>query len=179
MTKRETRAHSTESAIETLIIGRVVRPHGVRGELVVEPYSELLDSLAAESSVEIADASHTVAGIRRHKGRALLKLSGVEDRDEAERFRGQELAIEVDLSEPLPEGTYYRWQILGLEVVDESGKSLGSITEIIETGANDVYVVSEDAGQLLLPAIEDVILEVDLDLGRMRVSLPAGLERSK
>ncbi len=173
---------TTQRGLESVPIGRVVRPHGVRGELVVESYSELLGSLAAGSSVEISGAGPTVRSARRHKDRSLIGLVGVDDRDAAEALRGLELAVVVDLSEPLPEGTYYRWQIIGLTVVTDDGKELGTITDILETGANDVYEVTapgaKPGAELLLPAIAEVILQVDLEAGRMTVKLPDGLRVS-
>jgi len=87
------------------------------------------------------------------------------------------LLIPMQSAEPLPEGVYYRWQILGLAVVELEGQHLGTVAEILETGANDVYIVRGDGPrELLLPAIESVILEVDLEQGRLLVRVPEGLE---
>jgi len=87
------------------------------------------------------------------------------------------LLIPMQSAEPLPEGVYYRWQILGLAVVELEGQHLGTVAEILETGANDVYIVRKnDPRELLLPAIESVILKVDLEQGRLLVRVPEGLE---
>ena len=107
----------------------------------------------------------------------ILRIEGSEDREAAEAFRGSELLIPMQSAEPLPEGVYYRWQILGLAVVELDGQHLGTVAEILETGANDVYIVRGDGPrELLLPAIESVILEVDLEQGRLLVRVPEGLE---
>lgn len=107
----------------------------------------------------------------------ILHVEGCEDRETAEAFRGSELLIPMLAAELLPEGVYYRWQILGLAVMEEGGQHLGTVMDILETGANDVYVVRGDGPrELLLPAIESVILEVDLEAGQLLVKLPEGLE---
>jgi len=162
-----------------LVVGRIVRPHGIRGELIVEPYSETIRSLEAGSVVFIKSPEnpYTILALRNHRNRLILRIEGCEDREAAERFRGTELQIPTPDAEPLPEGVYYRWQILGLTVKEDTGRLLGTVAEILETGANDVYIVrGDDTRELLLPAIKDVILEVDLERGQILVQLPDGLE---
>ena len=164
---------------DILAVGRVLRPHGIRGELLVDPYSETIRSIEAGSQVFIGspDNPHTVLSIRSHRSHLILRIEGSEDREAAEAFRGSELLIPMQSAEPLPEGVYYRWQILGLAVVELDGQHLGKVADILETGANDVYIVRGDGPrELLLPAIESVILEVDLDQGRLLVRVPEGLE---
>ena len=115
--------------------------------------------------------------MRNHRNRLILCIEGCEDREAAEGFRGTELQIPTPDTEPLPEGVYYRWQILGLVVKEDTGRLLGTVAEILETGANDVYIVrGDDTCELLLPAIKDVILEIDLERGQILVRLPDGLE---
>ncbi|MEE9216204.1 MAG: ribosome maturation factor RimM [Anaerolineales bacterium] len=162
-----------------LAVGRIVRPHGIRGELIVEPYSETIRSIEAGSVVfiESLQTPYTILALRSHRNRLILRIDGCEDRDAAEKFRGSELLIPTPAAEPLPDGVYYRWQILGLSVNEEAGRHLGTVVEILETGANDVYIIRGDGTrELLLPAIEDVILEVDLKGGQLLVRLPDGLE---
>jgi 16S rRNA processing protein RimM len=164
---------------EYLAVGRIVRPHGIRGELIVEPYSETIRSIEPDSAVFIQSGQNEfrVLALRNHRNRLILRIEGCEDRDAAEKFRGNELLIPTPIAEPLPEGVYYRWQILGLAVDEEAGRHLGTVAEILETGANDVYIIrGDDNRELLLPAIEDVILEVDLEAGKLLVRLPEGLE---
>jgi 16S rRNA processing protein RimM len=161
-----------------LAVGRVVRPHGVRGALLVDPISEQLLSLQAGAEVRLGpDHSRMIfLELRRHGGRWLLRLEGVETREAAELMRGQEIALPLEDVPPLPEGTFYHWQIIGLRVLSDDGQMLGTVSDIIETGANDVYVVRDEAGgELLLPAIASVILDVDLEAGVIRVHLMPGL----
>ncbi len=158
--------------------GRVVRPHGVRGDLLVASVSELIRSLQVGSPVFLGPDREVaqVTSCRLHGTRWLLRLEACHDRDQAERWRGAEVAVRVDDLPPLPEGEYFYWQILGLQVVTEEGQVLGKIEEIIETGANDVYVVrAPDQPEILLPAIQSVVRQIDLTAGKIRVHLLPGL----
>lgn len=161
---------------ELRLIGRIVRPHGVRGELVVE-VEAAGDELAEAETVYLGQppVPHTLDGLRRHRGRLLIHLTGCDDREAAEAYRDLPLAVERVELPPLPAGTYYWGQILGLGVVTDAGEALGQITEIIETGANDVYVVRGATGEILIPAAPGVVLTVDLEAGQMTVRLPEGL----
>jgi 16S rRNA processing protein RimM len=161
-----------------LEIGVVLRPHGVRGEMVVEANSGLLPGLSPGTEVLIGRdrKKMIVERIRPHRGRLLLMVQSIHDRNQAEELRNARLYLRADQVEPLPEGEYYYWQILGLEVQDESGDKIGIVNHIIETGANDVYVLeAEDGSEILIPAIEDVVLNVDLEQERMIVRLLPGL----
>jgi 16S rRNA processing protein RimM len=113
--------------------------------------------------------------VRWMKGQPVLKLSGVEDRDQAEELRGRYLRVPGDDLAPLEEDEYYLFQIVGLRVETEDGRLLGTISEVLQTGANDVYVVPTATGELLVPAIPDVVQAVDLAGGRMIVRLMAGM----
>ena len=180
---------SKRSTPEHLAIGRVLRPHGIRGELIVEPYSETIQALESGSQVLFGPEKEplVVRSIRPHRRRLILKIDGIDDRNAVDAYRGMDLIVPIEESEPLPEGVYYRWQILGLDVNDEAGQHLGRVDDILETGANDVYVLKragenasgetrDRAKDLLIPATEQVILEVDLDAGTITVRLPEGLE---
>jgi len=119
---------------------------------------------------------YAVKGARPHKGRLLLHLEGIEDRDAAETLRGQLVEVRIEDAVPLEADEYYEFQLLGLQVQTEEGKALGELVEILDTsGANDVYVVHGLHGEILLPATEEVIREVDVDAGRLTVRLLPGL----
>jgi 16S rRNA processing protein RimM len=163
---------------EYLVVGRVVRPHGVRGALLIEPLSKIIDSLEPGSRVFLGEGNRSVELISSayHQGRLRVSLRGVDDRDQAEQFRGMEVKIRTSQAAPLDEDEYYYWQIIGLQAVLESGEALGEIVDILETGANDVYIVRRlDGEELLLPAIASVILKVDLEAGTITVRLMPGL----
>jgi 16S rRNA processing protein RimM len=163
---------------EYLAVGRVVRPHGVRGALMVESGSDLFPSIHPGTTVLLGDThiSAVVSENRPYRSGYLLFLEGFETRNQAESLRGKEIYLRFEETEPLPDGVYYQWQILGLEARTETGEVLGVVDQILETGANDVYLLRHPSdGEILLPAIPDVIREVDLDRGRIIVRLLPGL----
>ncbi len=162
---------------ELVTIGRILRPHGVRGEMVLEADSDAARALAAGDTVYVGDppVACALTHVRRHRDRLLIRLAGCDDRTFAEAHRGRAVRLARAEAPPLPPGTYYWTQIIGLTVVTEEGEVLGAITEILETGANDVYMVRGAGGEVLLPAAPGVVQEVDLQQKRMRVHLPKGL----
>jgi len=166
-------------AIEFLAVGRVARPHGVRGELVLEVLTEFPQHLAEAEVVYLGEAAvpHALRRVRQSRGQQLIiQLADCLDRNAAEAYRGQLVQIKTEQAAPLPPGRYYHHQILGLDVVTEAGEALGQVTEILETGANDVYVVKGPAGEeVLLPALRSVILQIDLEARRITVHLMEGL----
>ena len=169
---------ATRQPREYLAVGRVLRPHGVRGGLMVRAYSEAIRSLEPDSPVLLGEdrRPEQVQSIRPHRGQFLLYLRGCSDREMAETFRDADVQVRLEDAAPLPEGVYYHWQILGLQVVTEQGQSLGELVEILETGANDVYVVRDAAGrERLLPAIRSVVAQVDEQAGRLVVRPLPGL----
>jgi 16S rRNA processing protein RimM len=112
---------------------------------------------------------------RWHSDRILLSLAGCEDRNRAEQLRGLLVQIPVEEAMPLPEDEYYPHQLVGLDVVTREGEELGRLSEVVFTGANEIYVVASPRGQILLPAIADVIERVDLEEGYIVVNLIDGL----
>jgi len=163
---------------ERLHIGSVSRPHGILGEIKVHLAPEYVGALEGVQLVYVNDeaAPKRVRHYREHQGAALLKLAGVNDRNAAELLRGARIAIVVDDLPGLPEGEYYAHQLVGLQVRRETGEALGTLTEVLATGSNDVYIVKTQTGELLLPAIESVIKTVDFGAGIMTVAVPEGLE---
>jgi len=129
----------------------------------------------AQLWIEREPGPFEVEHCRWQKGQAVLKLSMVDDRDRAEDLRGRFLRVPGTELAELEEGEYYLFQLVGLNVVTEEGRELGSLKDVIQTGANDVYIVAAESGELLLPAIKDVIKQVDLSAGRMVVHLLPGL----
>lgn len=160
-----------------LAIGRVVRPFGLRGELRVQLMTEYPEQLGRLRTVYLGPEAQPwqVEAVRLHQEAALLKLVGCDDRTAAEMLRGALVQIALKDAVPLKDDEYYEHQIIGLQVVEEDGTPLGKLTEIITTGANDVFVIIGPGGELLLPAIESVILDIDLDNGQMVVHVLDGL----
>jgi 16S rRNA processing protein RimM len=120
---------------------------------------------------------YPVEGLRFHRGTLLLKLGGCDDRNKAEELRGMLVQIPTKEAMPLEEGEYYHFQIIGAAVETESGEALGRVVEVLETGANDVYVVRGPRGEVLVPAIESVVRELDPDAKRVVIRpLPGMLD---
>jgi len=159
-------------------VGRVVAPHGIRGEVRVSVETDDPSRFALLERVYLGEerACFGVEGARLHKGRVLLKLRGIESRNAAEAWRNAWVFIQIRDALPLEEGQYYHHQVIGMDVTTDDDVPIGQITEIITTGANDVYVVHGPKGELLLPAIQDVILQVLPEERRMVVRVPEGLE---
>jgi len=161
-----------------LEVGKIRRPHGVRGEMVLELYTDFPERLRPKKVVYLGEKQTrlVISSQRPHNEGLLLGFEGITTPEQAGRFRNQLLYVSAKEAGQLPEGEYYFHELLDLEVLDEDGSSLGVLTEVIETGANDVYVVTDEAGtELLLPAIPEVILAIDLEARTMRVHLLPGL----
>lgn len=161
-------------------LGRVVGVHGLKGVLRVG-ISGRSEDFAPETFMglgEILVGGERFRVLKAARGRrhVLLRLSGIDRRDQAEPLVGREVHGEAHRLPELPPGEYYWFQVLGLPVVHaEDGTELGRLEEILSTGAHDVYVVRRGTREVLLPAVEEVIREIDLDAGCIRVLPPAGL----
>jgi len=165
-----------------LVVGKIRRPHGLAGEALVEVYNDFPEPLLPNTVVFAGEAHQplTIQRHRMHNKGLLLTFEGITAPEQVGYFRNQMLYMPAVDRPPLEEGKYYHHQMLGLSVVDESGQELGELTEILKTGANDVYVVKRaDASELLLPAISEVVLDVDLPRKRIRVHLLPGLIREE
>lgn len=166
-----------------LVIGKVLGAHGVGGELKVQVISEDPHRFGRMEQVYIGledgePEPRALERFRLHKGNALLKLVGCDDRGTATSLRGYLLQVPIEDAIPLEDGEYYEYQILGLEVWTVSGEHLGRVVEVLATGANDVYLVHgtyPGHKEILIPALESVVLEIDLEGVRMVVELPEGL----
>lgn len=166
-----------------LLIGVILRPHGVAGEVrmkVLTHYPERLSKLKTVYLAPNPDSgsitAYSLEGVRMHQEYALLKLDGIHDRNQADMLRQLVVMVSVDDAIPLDEGEHYLYQLIGLTVQTDGGETLGTLTEVLETGANDVYIVqSPQYGEVLIPATHETILSTNMDKGLMIVSLPDGL----
>jgi 16S rRNA processing protein RimM len=161
-----------------LVVGFLRRAHGLRGEIIMDMHTDFPERLRSGRELFIGQDRKPVkvASARPHAKGMLVKFKGVETPEHAGQFRNQWVYVKASDVPSLPEGQLYQHELFGFAVVDEEGQSLGELVEIIETGANDVYVVRNQAGkEILLPAIPSVILETDPARRLMRVHLLAGL----
>ena len=162
-----------------IAVGRVVTVWGVRGEVKVEAMTDFPDRFSPQEKVYIKGQAVTIEQSRWHRGRVILKLATIDKVEDATELRGQLLEVPQSQVRPLPNGEYYQFQLLGLEVWTTEGELLGRISHILPTGSNDVYVVPSKHGELLIPAIEDVVISIDLEKGRIVIELIEGLIQEK
>ena len=155
-------------------VGRVQAPFGLKGELKVMSLTDNPERFVPKAKLWAGQQPVTIASVREAQGYVYLMLKGFSDRSSVDKFRHALLQVpETELPE-LEEGEYYRFQLLGLKVLDKNGIELGAIAEVIETGATDVYRVHDAEGKdTLLSATADVIVSVDLKAKRMVVDPPA------
>ena len=159
-----------------VIVGRVLAPRGPAGEVKVEVISDSPARFSKGSVLYLKGQTHRIQrSYRLPRGTMALKLEGINSRNEAEGLRDCFLTVSEDMTPPLPEGEYYHFQIIDMSVYTRKLEYLGQITQILPTGSNDVYVVSHEDEELLIPAVDEVIVEVDVAQGTMTVDLPDGL----
>ena len=165
-----------------IVLATIVRPHGLKGEVKLSLSCKGLDRLENCASLRLVKEGKelkTVTIIRSFMhpdGGAVVRLKEVVGVDEAESLRGAYLAVREGEQAPLPEGTYYSDDLLGLAVVTPSGVSLGRIEEVMDNLANGVYVVRDGEKEILVPALKSVVREVDLKGRRMVVDLPEEID---
>lgn len=161
-----------------VLVATLRRPHGLKGEVAVSLETDFPERLQKGTRIYLGEehAPVTIASRRPHGAGLLLAFEELPGLEAVNSFRNVPLFVPVADRPPLPEGEYYQHQLLGMQVVEEDGSMLGTLTEILSTGANDVYVVRSPEGvELLLPAIQDVVQQVMLAEKRMVVRLLPGL----
>jgi 16S rRNA processing protein RimM len=158
------------------LIGKIRRAHGVSGELEVGPLTDFPDRFRLLSTVFLGDGhvAYTIERVRA-RGRVFVSLEGIESREAAHALAGNEIWIPRSEAMPLPEGEYYTDELIGLEVVTTAGRAIGVITDLIETGANDVYIVDSNGSEVLIPAIKDVVVSIDISGGQVVIEPLLGL----
>jgi 16S rRNA processing protein RimM len=157
-------------------IGRVSSAHGVRGEIKVQPLTDFPERFDAGESFWLDGQQYVIKTSRWQKNVVVIKVDGIDDRDAVEALRGHELQTPEPEALPQDAGVYYQHDIIGLRVEGMDGEALGKVADVLSTGANDVFVVRGPRGEILLPAVEDVVRQVDIANGRMVVELLPGLE---
>jgi 16S rRNA processing protein RimM len=155
-------------------VARVLGASGVRGALKVEPLAP--KSVLAPGRKVVVERQAREIQDAQSSGKFLrLRLAGIEDREAAVSLRDRLLQVpEADL-EPLPEGQYYRFQLIGLRVVGTGGETLGRVTNVLAAPENDVYVVQGDGGEALIPAVDDVVQKIDLERREITIEIIPGL----
>jgi 16S rRNA processing protein RimM len=163
-----------------VLIGKVVGVHGIKGTNKLKSFAESLAVFNPGRSILIRDhrkreTSAELNWVKSHTGTPLISFKGVTDRAQAEALVGAELLIPQTELPELDEDTYYWFELIGIEVYSTKDEYLGRIESIFPTGSNDVYVVKDEKKEVLVPALESIVIDIDLEHKRMRVDLPEGL----
>lgn len=181
MSSKSSRTTKTEprDLPERVVVGRVLRPVGVRGEVVVQVLSDVPGRLAPGDTVAGTREGKpaiplTVETHREHKSGAVIRFAGYDDRDRAEELR--DLLLEVDRSEipAAPEGTYYWYQLLGCRC-EAGGEDLGEVVDLLEDGGGLLLVVSDGEREIPIPFVRSFLKTVDVERGHIELELPEGL----
>lgn len=162
-------------------VGKIVKTHGIRGAVKVFAYGGTLravvpgESLVVRGPATAKDETLTPTEVKSQGRMLLMRFEGILDMDQAQGLVGLEILLPENRLEPLEKGEYYHYQLIGLQVVTTQGKWVGTLQAILETGSHDVYVVGREGGEALVPAVEDIVVEIDLAGHRMVIDPPEGL----
>lgn len=164
--------------MDLLEVGKIINTHGLRGEVKVIPWTDTPDVFEDLETLYLKNNDVlTISSVKYQKNNLIVKFKELGDINEAEKLKNQVLYAERSALGELPDGVYYIADLIGLSVRKETGEEVGKINDVLQTGANDIYVVArEGAKDLLVPVIPNVVLSVDIDGGEVTVSLPDGLE---
>jgi len=160
--------------------GAIVRPHGLKGEVVVDLARDLLEVVTESLELRVTDRRKgervlTVERARNHKARKVVQFKGVSTVEDAEALRGWSVWLTREQIGPLEEGRWFVADIIGIDVYTDEDEYLGKLAEVMHMPGNDVYVVRNGEKEILLPVIDDVVRSTDIDSGRMVIHLMEGL----
>ena len=162
--------------MEFIEFGKITSAHGIKGELKIYPYTDDVQNILKLKKLYINSKEYDVKSIRYHKNMFIAKLKGIETVEEAAKYRDVIVKRLLDNNEVLEEDTYYVKDLLNLDVYLESGEKFGVLKDVFETGANDVYVIKTVEGkEVLIPAIKDVVKDVNIKDRKMIIKLMEGL----
>jgi 16S rRNA processing protein RimM len=163
-----------------ITIGKAVKPFGVKGEMKIEPMTDFPERFKDLRRVFLVSPAGKelvceVRSLRHSGGFLLLQFDGYDSPEKAKALNGWFLKVPEEEAVPLPEGSYYWFELIGMEVVSEGGEKLGTIVEVFETGSNDVYVVKQGRKEIYLPATKEIVKHIDRKAKQMVVHLVDGL----
>lgn len=167
-------------ADDLLLVGRVARAHGNRGQVIVNPETDFADERFKPGNTLLVGPSgqaerRAIRDVRFHQGRPIVGFEGVETMNDAEALAGAELWMTAEAAGPLPDGTFYRHDLVGCDVVDAAGDRLGPVTAVEGTLDRSYLVVRMQAGDVMIPMVAEFCVGVDLAARRITVQLPDGL----
>ena len=167
--------------MDLLEVGKIVNTHGLRGEVKVVPWTDCPEVFEDIDFVYVKKKSEyerlDVKGIKYQKNNLIVRFSQITDINMAEKYKNQVIYAEREILGELPEGVYYIADLIGLDIVTEDGEKIGTVSDVFNTGSNDIYEVKREGKKnLLLPVIDDVVLNIDVDGGKITVRMMDGLE---
>ena len=163
------------SDMDWIPVGRVTRPHGLKGELKFFPSDRDDVIVQREQRVRLGETQLKIESVRGAKSPFIIKFDGINSIEATKKLTGQELRVAREDFEPLPKGEYYRFEIEGLKAFDDTGKYYGIVEAVIATGSNDVYVVRSEGKEWLIPMIDSVVQIIDLEKGKLIFHCVEGL----
>ncbi len=161
--------------------GKIVNTHGLRGEVKVVAWTDYPEDFEDIEYVYVkmktGDEKLHISSVKYQKNNLIIKFAEIKDINEAEKYKNQILYVEREMLGELPEGVYYIADLIGLRVIDEKGEDIGVIADVINTGANDIYDVKREGKKnMLIPVIDDVVKEIDLENKLVRIKMMEGLD---
>ena len=156
-------------------VGRITRTHGLRGELKFFPTDRDESLIKPGQRIQFGENHSKVESVRGVKSPFIVKFDGINSIEAAKNLAGQEVLVAREDFEILPEGEYYRFEIEGLKVYDNTGRYYGVVEEVIATGSNDVYVVRDEGKEWLIPMIDSVVKAIDLEQDKLIFHCVEGL----
>jgi 16S rRNA processing protein RimM len=162
--------------MEKIKIGQVVNAVGLKGELKVYHFSDYKERFEELAKIYLEEVPYTISGVRYMKDMVILKLPGINDRTEAELHKGKAVFIDKADVRVLPDDTYYIFELTGLKVIEEDGALVGTLCDVIQNSAQDLYEIEQANGnKFLIPAVDEFILKIDMTVRTMTVRLIEGL----
>lgn len=165
-----------------LTVARIGRPHGIKGEVTIELHTDDPELRFAPGSNLKSDQENrselTVAALRFHSGYWILKFDGIDTRNGAEELRGALLRCDVDIEEEYEDGSYHVARLIGMKVIESRSDGeieIGLVSDVLNLPGQDLLVLESLTGEKLIPMVEEIIEDVDLDLNIIRVNIPSGL----
>lgn len=169
----------TAADSDYVLVGRIRRPHGVRGEVVVDPESDVPDRFAGGAELELVAGGNRrtvrIETVRGRPGRLLVRFTGIADRDEAEGLRGATLEVPAGRTPPASPDAYYHFELMDCRCHDRRHGELGTVVDVIEDGGGLLLEVADGERRLLVPFVRRYLVTIDRDERRIELDLPAGL----
>ena len=163
---------------DLVLVGRVARAHGNKGQVIVNPDTDFADERFRAGAVLLVGEAATprrIRDVRFHQGRPIIGLDGIDTMNDAEALAGAELKVPAASAASLPEGTFFHYDLIGCEVVDDSGRTIGPVTAVEGTMERSRLVVAGARGEVLIPLVADMCPEIDVAGRRIVARLPEGL----